>query len=62
MTAGIYRNSDHPSLIEPWRERSEKNVLAMAEKRIRGRIQGSTAWPSARLMRGFAGGSAALPD
>ena len=39
MTAGIYRNSDHPSLIEPWRERSEKNVLAMAEKRIRGRIQ-----------------------
>lgn len=24
MTAGIYRNSDHPSLVEPWRQRTEK--------------------------------------
>lgn len=38
MTAGIYRNSDHSSLTEPWRERTEKSALAAAEKRIRGKV------------------------
>ena len=37
MTSGIATARD-TELTEPWRAREEKNVLAAAEKRIRGRI------------------------
>jgi hypothetical protein len=39
MTTGVYRDSGHVSLVEPWAQRSEKRVFAAAEKRIRSRIE-----------------------
>jgi hypothetical protein len=39
MPTGIPAKSAHHSLVEPWRQRTEKSALAMAEKRIKGRIE-----------------------
>ena len=35
MTAGIYRNSDHPSLVEPWRD-AQKRQFWPPRKSARG--------------------------
>jgi hypothetical protein len=35
MTRGVYQNSGHVSLVEPWRERTPQAVLKAKEARIR---------------------------
>lgn len=38
MPAGIPAKSNHPALLEPWRERTVSAVLKAKEQRIRQRV------------------------
>jgi hypothetical protein len=61
MPAGQTRCGNHPSITEPWRQRTQKQTLLDASRRLRERVAETEAFVSNAGERPGSAGGAALP-